>query len=164
MGPNPLLVQPPMPPAMEPPPVPPPFSPMHGPANGMMAAGPPSLPPGPPPMPASDHQQELANVLGSPMGEAPRDRGLISEIPAEQAPMPGPPPPPPQTYSNGNGKGAHRPHPSLMIVRPQRAPQGPAPDLSRLPPSVADSLARLAGGRPQTKPMPVIVPFKPTGK
>jgi len=52
--------------------------------------------------------------------------------------------------------GNHPPLPHVaapVVVRMQpRAPQAPAPDLSRLPPSVANSLARLAGGRPNSPP------------
>ncbi len=52
--------------------------------------------------------------------------------------------------------------PPLTFIRPLRTPPagGPAPDLSRLPPSVANSLARLAGGRAPSNASPVLMPFK----
>jgi diguanylate cyclase (GGDEF)-like protein/PAS domain S-box-containing protein len=176
IGPNPLLAQP---PSAMPPPMPPMSpSPMFPPSNAMQtAAAEPFVPP--PPMPAGG-PQEVADSLAASLNGPPPGTNVLVEIPAQppmpgpmphnnvgphtQPPMPQPPFVPAHSNGNGNGNGSHRPHPSLMVVRPQRAPQGPAPDLSRLPPSVADSLARLAGGRPQSRPAPVIVPFKPANK
>ena len=109
------------------------------------------LPSNPPPLPPS------AFIESVPAPSAPGWIPMpVDPMPVENGMMP--PPPPFQVAGPQNG---HRPpvqpngRPPLSIVRPQRTPTKPAPDLSRLPPGVADSLARLAGNRTAARPSPV---------
>lgn len=111
------------------PPPPPSFS-TAAPIFAEVPAGPPVFANPPPP-----------DTIGFPGGvQGPAGYGPNQQLPPLQPP--GPPPARP---------------PTLTIVHPQRAQTGPAPDLSRLPPSIANSLARLAGAQPAAK----ILPFKP---
>ena len=96
-----------------------------------------------PPMPnGAGHQQPP--LQPPPLIPFPAQPPPLDQLPFEQA-IPG------QPLPNGMQNGQRPPpigRPALAIVRPQRTPTKPAPDLSRLPPGVADSLARLAGNRP----------------
>ncbi len=132
-----------------------------------------ALPPAPPPLPPGgrpDIAQELAASLAEPVNVSAAFAELSASpsyppqgngaAPAFFNPQPVhilPPSPPPNSGpTNGrgaNGNGTHILHPALAAVRPQRVPIGPAPDLSQLPPAIANSLARLAGAERTRKPV-----------
>jgi EAL domain-containing protein (putative c-di-GMP-specific phosphodiesterase class I) len=176
MGPNPLtathVTAPPK--AVPPPFMPPPMpngtrvngSPPNGLPDEVLALAP--LQPAPPPLPPSGHP-DIAQALAASLSEPIPVSAAFTELstpptPVVFNPLPVqmPPPAPLHTHEisanglgsagNGIGNAAHVLHPALAAVRPPRAPIGPAPDLSQLPPAIANSLARLAGAERARKP------------
>ena len=128
-------------------------------ALAVAASSPEQLPPlQPPPAPLTPmYTQSPAPVFAPATVFAPPAHELAAQYPGPQ-PQPAFNGPLPAGYAAISPLSLPPGPPNLSVVRLQRPGTGPAPDLSRLPPSVADSLARLAGGRRAAAPGPA--PFK----
>ena len=114
--------------------------------NGSSPGGPPmtKTPPPPPIPPAAFAPPPAVNRIVSPPPPQPppaaRQQPPESPPPAgAQAPVP---PPPASRPARPDGSATPPPTPGSPAIRPKNAPP---PDFSKLPPAIAESLARLAG-------------------
>ncbi len=124
----------------------PPVPPAVSGGNGSSPGGPPmtKTPPPPPIPPAAFAPPPAVNRIVSPPPPQPppaaRQQPPESPPPAgAQAPVP---PPPASRPARPDGSATPPPTPGSPAIRPKNAPP---PDFSKLPPAIAESLARLAG-------------------